>query len=259
MNNTRRLTNLRLHISSQSVIKSINIEYVVKLSIQSIGFQNSSDAINFLKVSIESSVSSGNFVNILRNSSNSELSKLFQNVTALTPTLVNILIIHNSNSPSFSPTNTPTTSFLPFKSSDNQTLSQSGLVGVIISGCFIVCCLFILIGYFTFKKLKENQISSIESNYHENISIEQDKSSDKKIEYLDNNQIVSISNETKVIVGHVPSPYDILGDSSYHRDELGIVLGSDISAIPNSFSPTIQSDQTIVSSQLVQLEIENTI
>ena len=98
----------RLNTPSELVI-----DYTIEAVIQSLGFQNASDAIFFLTTTLSGSISSGNFSAILKDKSVTLGISVLVNVTANTVTVTNVKVSYNSASPSSMPTAAPSISFAP--------------------------------------------------------------------------------------------------------------------------------------------------
>lgn len=164
---------------------------------------------------------------ILQNISNAESISIFQNITALNVSITTIIISYNSPSPTLNPTEAPTRPFLPLHNSQNNNniLSQNGLIGVLVASGVIFCCLLISIVFYIYNKYFKRDV---ESEY--NITTIQPPNNNTTITSNEDTKNIPAQNETKIVLSHVPSPYDILGDSSYHREQ-DIILGSDISSL----------------------------
>lgn len=114
---------------------TLNIDYSVILIIQSLGFQDPEEAVLSLVDTIQGSVSTGEFLDILREVSNTFSMDIFANAATPDVTITKVTLSYNSPAPSSSPTHQPTheTHTHPAK----QMLSPNGLIGVIVAAVFV--------------------------------------------------------------------------------------------------------------------------
>jgi hypothetical protein len=152
--NSRRVLSLRSSSSShsQATVRKLNdvkltVDYAVIVLMQSLGFQDSDEAVDHLKQSIQDSVSIGEFTDLLKSKSANLV-----NVSAAEVTIKKVVLSYNSMSPTRHPTSSPTsppTSHSSKKSSSDSKpgLSRGGVIGVTIAVGFVFLILLGLVYY----------------------------------------------------------------------------------------------------------------
>jgi hypothetical protein len=135
---------------------SLQVDYVVTLVMQSLGFQDSDEAVTQMKQSIQDSVSTGEFSEILKTVSKALSVNILANVSASQITIKKVSLAYSSPSPTLRPTSQPSLPHTDKKSSsDPHALSGGGLIGVIVAGGVILCLLAGLLHFFTSPQTKE--------------------------------------------------------------------------------------------------------
>lgn len=129
---TRRLNAVRL-----------NVNYVVILVMQSLGFQDSDEAVSQLRESIEYSVNTGEFTDILKAVSQSLSLKILENVTSASVAITKVVLAYNSASPTSHPTSQPSLPVSHKSSGSEDALSEGGLIGVIVAALVIFLLLVV--------------------------------------------------------------------------------------------------------------------
>jgi hypothetical protein len=134
---------------------SLQVDYVVTLVMQSLGFQDSDEAVSHMKQTIQESVSTGEFTEILK------AVGALANATATRVTIKKVVLAYSSPSPTLRPTSQPSTPHSATRNEKNPSaLSEGGLIGVIVS-CGLLSCLFIAIYVSRLFSLSSKQVADI--------------------------------------------------------------------------------------------------
>jgi len=163
----RRL--LRMMDSSERRLSTpvLLIDYSVIVVIQSLGYQNASDAAAFIITSLQESISSGNFSATLTEKSTTLGVVLLNNVTANTITVKEFKVTYNSASPTSIPTSAPSISYAPTAAPTRLPGSQgsgSGSDNVIIIVVIVVVLIGVigLVATFVWERRKSAKVVSVE-------------------------------------------------------------------------------------------------
>jgi hypothetical protein len=138
------------------------VDYSVLVVMQQMGFQDSSDASSFLTNLITSVVESGEFGDTLALVSASLGVTLFVNTTVSGVTVSEVVVKYLSPAPTYAPTRRPTISMAPTreptetahssKSDSSSSLSDGGLIGIIIASCVVGIALIGSLVYYFLSK-----------------------------------------------------------------------------------------------------------
>ena len=118
----------------------LQINYVVRVLVDPTDLDNSNTIINSLQDTIQTSVSSGQFSDILQSVSKSYSIQAFINVTTNQVVIQAIKLLYNSPSPTFSPTSEPTQ---PHHSNGgtSKAFNTTYLILIVVLGTFFICVL----------------------------------------------------------------------------------------------------------------------
>jgi hypothetical protein len=141
---------------------TLTVDYAVVLVMQSLGYQDADEAVSQLKQSIEDSVSTGEFTEILKTVSSSLSVAILNNVTAATVAVKKVVLSYNSASPTLHPTSQP--SAHRKKSHDpSPAMSVVDISAVVAS--FVCLCVLAGVAYFyRFSSKSKVKILAVRSN-----------------------------------------------------------------------------------------------
>lgn len=164
---TRRMAGLRSD-RALATTSTLNIDYAVVLVMQSLGFQDADEAVSSLLDSIQGSVSSGEFLDILKEVSQTYSMDLFANAYTPEVTVTKVILSYNSPAPSPAPSTSPTlfpTAFVKTKSSSTNFLSSKETV-IVIAVAVVAGVLGVLILSYIFLRGFKNpaKIISVREN-----------------------------------------------------------------------------------------------
>lgn len=152
----------RLRTRRQLTSVVLLVDYSVLVVMQQMGFQDSSDASSFLTNLITSVVESGEFGDTLALVSASLGVTLFVNTTVSGVTVSEVVVKYLSPAPTYAPTRRPTISMAPTreptetahssKSDSSSSLSDGGLIGIIIASCVVGIALIGSLVYYFLSK-----------------------------------------------------------------------------------------------------------
>jgi hypothetical protein len=152
----------RLRTRRQLTSVVLLVDYSVLVVMQQMGFQDSSDASSFLTNLITSVVESGEFGDRLASVSSSLGVTVFVNTTVSGVTVSEVVVKYLSPAPTYAPTRRPTISMAPTreptktahssKSDSSSSLSDGGLIGIIIASCVVGIALIGSLVYYFLSK-----------------------------------------------------------------------------------------------------------
>jgi hypothetical protein len=135
-----------------SATPALNIDYAVIIVMQSLGFQDPDEAVSSLIDSIQGSVSTGEFLDILKEVSQTYSMDIFADASTPAVTITKVVLSYNSPAPSTAPTMLPTSLVVKSRSSQAFISSNGGLIvivvvaGVVLIG-LLTFCYFCVYGF----------------------------------------------------------------------------------------------------------------
>jgi hypothetical protein len=146
------------------------IDYKVLAIIQSLGFQDATEATSFLVTALSDTISSGNFATTLAEKSESLGIRVFVNVTTNAAVVTQVIVSYNSATPTSAPSSAPSISFAPTSTptlsptTTNMNNGSSGgssegnsAVTIIIVFSVVFCCMLIALGILWLYRFKQGQ------------------------------------------------------------------------------------------------------
>jgi hypothetical protein len=147
----------------------LTVDYAVVLVMQSLGYQDADEAVSQLRQSIEDSVSTGQFTEILKTVSTSNAVTVLANVKADQVTVKQVVLSYNSAPPSLFPTSQPSVHHKRSSSDSESGLSGGGLIGVIVAAAVVWLLIISFLGFYLYstKKLASQiiPVQAAESNF----------------------------------------------------------------------------------------------